>query len=116
MDTVSSRKGMIINMERMFLCNFKEYGVPNAPSMCESFEKTPYKGQDKIVKFLRSEGTVGAAAAAAPVDLFTGERISGELVFKNCGSFGWCSDLAYHVEKYNLRLPKEFEDFVLNRS
>lgn len=102
-------------MKRMFLCNFKEYGNPSAPSMRDSFEKQPYQGQEKIADFLRSQGEIGVVSTAISVDHITGERISGELYFKNCDKFGWCSDLAYHVEKYNLRLPKEFEDYVLNQ-
>lgn len=103
-------------MKRIFLCNFKEYGNPDAPSMQDSFEPQPYQGQEKIADFLRSEGKVGAVSTGVPVDHVTGERIPGEFFFKDHDRFGWCSDLAYHVEKYNLRLPKEFEDYVLNRS
>lgn len=102
-------------MEYIILQNFKEFGVPNAPSLLEKCEKKPYQGQDKIVEFLKCKGEIGAVAAKVPIDVITGERIPGELVIKHYGKFGWMSDLAYHVEKYNLRLPKEFEDYVLSQ-
>lgn len=102
-------------MECICLQNFKEFGVPNAPSLLEKCEKDPYRGQDKIVEFLKNKGEIGAAAARIPIDVITGERIPGELVVKHYDKFGWLSDLAYYVEKYNLRLPKEFEDFVLDQ-
>ena len=31
------------------------------------------------------------------------------------GEYSWLSDLAYYVEKYNLRLPEEFEGKVLKK-
>lgn len=100
-------------MKHIILVNYKEFGVPDAPSMRNSFEKQPYKGQDKIVDFLRNKGEIGAAACKVPKDCFTGERIPGYLYLKKYKNFGWSSDLAYYVEKYNLRLPKEFEEYVL---
>ncbi len=102
-------------MKCISLQNFKEFGVPNAPSFLEKCEKAPYKGQEKIVEFLKNKGEVGAAAAGISVDVLTGEAIPGERVIKHSDKFGWLSDLAYYVEKYNLRLPKEFEDYVFDQ-
>ena len=100
----------------MFLCNYTEYGSDNGISMKEHFEPAPYEGQDVIVNYLRHIGKPTSASTKIPTDRLTGERIKGEIefVFYSDGVFRWVSDLAYHVEKYNLRLPKEFEDHVLN--
>ena len=101
----------------IMLCNYTEYGSDNGISMKDCFQEKPYPGQDKIVSYLRHNGTPTAVQARMSSDRFTGERIPGEysITALDDGKFGWWSDLAYHVEKYNLRLPKEFEDYVLNK-
>ena len=101
-------------MERIFLSNYKEYGAENAPSMMEMSSGEPYAGKEKIVNFLNENGKAGLATAKIPSDRITGERIGGELILKETDRFSWWSDLAYHVEKYNLHLSKEFEDYVLS--
>lgn len=102
-------------MKRIFLGHYKEFGASDAPSMQDFFEENPYPGKEKIVNFLQTQGQVGAVAVKMPVDLFTGKRIPGELFFKKYDRFSWSSDLAYYVEKYNLRLPEEFEEMVLQQ-
>lgn len=101
----------------MFLCNFTEYGSDNGISMRDCFQKEPYLGKEKIVSYLKNNGEATAATAGVSKDRLTQERIKGErgLVHYTDGVFTWISDLAYHVEKYNLRLPKEFEEHVLNK-
>ena len=41
-------------------------------------------------------------------DLFTGEEISPGFSLMSDGVFGWRSDLIYHIEHYNIDLPKDF--------
>ncbi|MBD5081786.1 MAG: hypothetical protein HDT44_08510 [Ruminococcaceae bacterium] len=97
---------------------FKEYGAEDAPSFLDFCQKEPYNGKDRIVNFLRNNGKEIGTSVKLSVDRITGERIDGEynIVHYSDGKYSWCSDLAYHVNKYNLRLPKEFEDYVLNHS
>lgn len=96
---------------------FKEYGAEDAPSILDVCQKESYKGKDRIVNFLRNNGKEVGTSMKLSVDRITGERIDGEysVVHYSNGKYSWCSDLAYHVNKYNLRLPKEFEDYVLNQ-
>ena len=47
--------------------------------------------------------------------IFTGKTINEELTFMTDGKYEWRSDIAYYVEKYNLRLSKDFEDYVLKK-
>ena len=103
-------------MERVFLCNYTEFGAMDKPSMRDFFEERPYQGKKKIVAFLQTQGQVGAVAAGRAMDCFTGERIPGELSIRTYDRFSWCSDLSYYVEKYNLRLPREFEEMVLHQN
>lgn len=99
------------------LCNYTEYGSDNGISMKDLFQSEPYYGKDKIVSYLRHNGTATLASTAPLRDRFTSEHMKGEyeLTLYNDGKFSWWSDLAYYVEKYNLRLPKEFEDHVLSQ-
>ncbi len=99
------------------LCNYSEYGAENGVSIKDCFQKSPYNGKDKIVSYLRHNGKATMVSVEVSRDLLTGERIPGEfsLTLFDDGEFSWWSDLAYHVEKYNLRLPKEFEEHVLNK-
>lgn len=101
----------------MFLCNYTEYGSDNGVSIRDRIQKEPYYGKEKIVSYLKNNGKATAATAAVSKDRLTHERIRGEhgLVHYSDGVFTWISDLAYHVEKYNLRLPKEFEEHVLGK-
>lgn len=99
------------------LCNYTEYGSDNGVSMKDFFNEKPYPGQDKIVDYLRHNGKPTCVQVRISSDRLTGERIPGEfsVTAMDDGEFSWWSDLAYHVEKYNMRLPKEFEDHVLKR-
>lgn len=102
----------------MRLCDYTEYGSQNGVSMKTFFQEQPYPGIEKIIYYLRNNGQRPMVRMEMAKDRVTGERIKGEmdLVCYTDGCFSWWSDLAYHVEKYNLRLPKEFEDYVLSRS
>ncbi len=100
------------------LCKYKEYGYENEASMKEAAYEESYPGKDKIVSYLKNKGKSTMVAMKLATDRITGERIKElySIEFLNDGKFYWWSDLAYHVDKYNLRLPKEFEDYVLNNS
>lgn len=99
------------------LCNFTEYGCDNGISIKDSINEHSYPGKEKIVSYLESSGKSTMVQVRLAKDRLTGERINGlfSLELFTDGKFSWWNDLAYHVEKYNLRLPKEFEDYVLNR-
>ncbi len=95
--------------------DFDEYGPGMGfPSMKESMNDMPYEGMDRIISYLRS-GRKTYAAAGRATDFFTGELIPGERCGMTDGEYSWVSSLAYYVEKYNVRLDKEFEDKVLNK-
>ena len=99
------------------LCDYTEYGSSNGISMKDHFESKPYNGKDKIVAYLKTKGKSTLVRMEMSKDRLTGERIKDmfSLELFTDGKFSWWSDLAYHIEKYNLRLPAEFEDYVLNR-
>lgn len=99
-----------------FLGRYKEFNKSsNYESITNYFSEERYEGQDKIAQYLRS-GKEDIISMEIPKDVITGERIPGEKVGMNDGVYTWFNILAYYVEKYNLRLPKEFEDYVLEKS
>lgn len=100
-------------MKPIILIKYEEYGKGMGfPSMKDSFEKEPYDGQTEIVSYLK-QGKPTYAQPRVPTDVFTGERIPVESTGMTDGKYSWHSTLPYYVEKYNLRLSKEFEEYVL---
>lgn len=83
------------------------------PSIKDSFSDSPYYGQQKIIQYLKN-GTKDMVSARIPIDVITGEPIKMNMIGMNDGEFTWWNTLAYYVEKYNLRLPKNFEEKVIN--
>lgn len=99
-------------MKCLFL--YDEFGKDMGyPSMTDSFMEHPYEGQEMIVTYLEN-GTKTYAKVELPTDVFTGERIFVESCGMTDGEYSWLSVLPYYVRKYNLRLPKEFEEKVFS--
>lgn len=86
----------------------------NFPSMKEHFQKDSYEAKEKILNYLKN-GNVHMVTASRIVDVFTGKKVNGELFHMNDGKYSWSSKIPYYVEKYNLRLPEEFEQHVLKQ-
>ncbi len=96
------------------LIQYDEFGRGMGfPSMKDFFSQQPFKGKDKIIRYLKNGKTTYAQTKLA-VDVFTGERIPVESMGMTDGKYSWHSTLPYYVESYNLRLISEFEDYVLN--
>lgn len=99
-----------------FIGKYKEFCEKNEyPSIKDSFESEPYEGQDVIINYLKN-GTVDMASVELPKDILTNEPLNIEKLGMNDGKYSWWNILAYYVEKYNLRLPKEFEEHILKAS
>lgn len=86
------------------------------PSMRGSFVAQPYPGQARVAAYLRNGGTSFMAAVAFPRDVFTKDRIAGEMLVMHDDKYSWTTDLAYYVEHYNLRLPAEIEQQILKKA
>ena len=83
------------------------------PSLREHTQNVPYKSKDAVLKHLRN-GNVHMVTASKVVDAFSGEATNLELVFMNDGKYSWSSKVAYYVDKYNLKLPEDFERHILD--
>ena len=91
---------------------YKEYGIPDAPSIRSFFCPTAYEGEDKVIHFLES-GQDKLASPRSEKDFFTGEPVPYESLIMTDGTYCWCLSLAYYVKKYHLRFPKEVENYIL---
>ena len=49
-------------------------------------------------------------------DVFTGERICMTKMLMSYDIYEWWEELVHYVKNYNLRLPKDFETFILSVS
>lgn len=99
----------------IFVGKYKEFNPgKDYPSVRNFFSSEKYNGQDKIAYYLR-HGKKDLVSSQIPKDVVSGETIKMEKIGMNDGVYTWFNTLAYYVEKYNLRLPKEFEDHILSQ-
>lgn len=97
------------------LNQYEEFGQGMGfPSMKEFFSSGKYENQDKIANYLKTGKPVMVQPSLAR-DVFTGTPLGIEKVFVNDGVYGWSTDLAYYVEKYNLKLPDAFIKHALTK-
>ena len=96
----------------IFIGYYRELTNGPYPSMKEFFEDKSYKNKEKIVSYLKNGRSVLASTGILK-DVFTDEviHISEELMTDDV--YSWPNVLAYYVDKYNLRLPKEFGSHIL---
>lgn len=87
----------------------------NFPMLKDSLEKEAYPHKNDVLRFLLN-GTVDFARASRARDVFSGDIIPTEVLVMHDGDFYWSNTLAWYVEKYNLRLPREFESHILAKS
>lgn len=85
------------------------------PSIKPFLHEKPYSLKSTVLDYLK-KGNIHMVTASKPVDIFTGETICYELVYMDDGVYSWSSKLIYYVEKYNLKLPEDFEKHVLRAS
>ena len=87
---------------------FREFGLENGPSIKDSFSSAPFPNKQKIIKYL-SDGKIGMVSGSSYIDVITGENTKIGKCIMTDGEYTWPGILMYYVDKYNLRLPSEFE-------
>lgn len=91
------------------------YPNRNYPKMKEYIQEKAYDKQQIIKNFLLN-GNVEAARLSRVKDVFSGETIPREVLVMHHGDYRWSNVLAWYVEKYNLRMPEDFERYILEHS
>ena len=84
----------------------------NFPKLKDALEKAAYPHKDLILHFLMN-GTVDCTRVSRVRDVFSNEVIPYEVHVMHAGEFYWSSTLVWYVENYNLRLPVDFERYIL---
>ena len=70
--------------------------------------------KEKILKYLKSGEEYGAAAMSMK-DVFTGKYTGIEYIFFADDKYAWSTELIYHVEKYDCKLPEDFLSHIESR-
>ena len=95
------------------MAEWKEFNPTAEKSIKDDFMDNPSLYYNKLIKYLNN-GEVKLASPERAIDVISGDRISQTNSILTDGEYSWPSSLAYYVEKYNLRLPKEFEEKIMN--
>ena len=107
-------------MNRKFIGRFQEFYsdkvgrdyVETLPKLIDQVSDEPIENKDKIISYLNS-GEIGLACSAFSHDVLTGEKLKIREQTRHDGVYEWGEDLAYYVERYNVRLPQDFVDHIL---
>lgn len=107
-------------MSRRFIGDYQEFysdGVDRSyvetlPKLADCVSDTPVEHKDEIISYLNG-GEVGLACSAFSHDVFTGEQLGIREQTRHDDAYEWGEDLAYYVERYNVRLPQDFVDHIL---
>ncbi len=92
---------------------WKEFNPLAEKSMKDDFREVPSPYCDKIITYLDA-GELVLASPSSDTDLFSGERINTSRCILTDGEYSWSNSLSYYILKYNLQIPKELEDKILN--
>ena len=84
------------------------------PLMKDNIQPERYENQEKIAEYLYNADVFMSQVAYAR-DVFTGKLLPQTMHYVSDGKYWWPIILEYYVQKYNLRLPKEFEEHILER-
>lgn len=91
---------------------WKEFNPLAEKSIKDDFGESPSPDCQMIISYL-DNGEVKAVAPSRDTDVITGESINKTNCIMTDGEYSWSGSLGYYVKKYNLQLPKEFEDKIL---
>lgn len=83
-------------------------------SIKENLQKEPYKTKSEILRYLKA-GKVHMVTAARITDAVTCEMTTIPIVYMNDGEYSWNTKLIYYIEKHNLRLPQDVEEYILGK-
>lgn len=92
---------------------WKEFNPKAKKSMRDDFGTSPSPFCNEIILYLNN-GELVLASPSSAVDVFSGERIGHTNCILTDGEYSWSNSLGYYIQKYNLQIPKEFEDKILS--
>ena len=102
-----------MNKRKNVMTLWKEFNPCAEKSMQDDFAKETSPYILKITTYL-NKGEVILMSPTSSIDIFSGERISQTKSILTDGEFSWSNSLVYYVQKYNLQLPADFLNKILN--
>lgn len=94
------------------MAEWKEFNPLAEKSIKDDFRDSPSPDYQKIISYL-DNGEVKDSATSRDTDVISGESIDKTKCILTDGEYSWSGSLGYYVKKYNLQLPKEFEEKIL---
>lgn len=90
------------------LCFFSEMKLFQDQGPVNSFiQKETEYNKAKVINYLKS-GKIIASCPRKAIDCVTGTQISDSFSLHTDGEYCWGDFLVYHLEKYNIGLPRDF--------
>lgn len=79
------------------------------------FQSTPeaIPNKKRILEYLRGCKVI-AAAPGRMRDVFEDKTIPGQMLAYSDGTYYWGSEAIYYFDKYNMKLPDDFINRILN--
>lgn len=71
--------------------------------------------KDKVVKYLEGFTRIASCPRAA-IDCVSGQQISRSFFVFEDDKYRWSDFLIYHIKKYNIRLPQDFIDHIMEKT
>ena len=94
---------------------YKEiYNDDNLPTIFKNISDNEHKYKQKILNYLKSFEP-SAVSPSRLRDVVSGDIIDIPLTFTEDDRYAWRSDIVYYFEKYNLTLPENFINDVMNK-
>lgn len=87
----------------------------NLPSIFDAIQEDAPKYKARILRYLKN----GFPAAMAPghlIDKIDGKTIISTLAYYDDSVYRWRSDVIYYFQKYNIKLPDDFVEYVLRNN
>lgn len=86
------------------------------PKMADSLSPSPIENKDTIVKYLRNGEIVSMCTGTTIKDVLSGETVNCSDNGRSDGKYRWGEALAYYVEKYDLMLPEDFVQHIMEQT
>lgn len=102
-----------MNKKKNIMALWKEFNPYAEKSMQDDFSKTVSPYISKIITYLNN-GEIILVSPSCSTDVFSGERIDKTKCILTDGEYSWSNSLSYYIQKYNLQIPKELENKIIN--
>lgn len=84
------------------------------PSMKECVHDEPPDNKEIVLKYLKSGKKAGLAGGLVQ-DAFSKKHVGIQTHYSD-GEWHWTESVIYHYDKYNIELPQEFIERVINQT